>query len=174
MNARPATQRLFFALWPDAAAHEQVVKLRGELALSGAAVAPDNLHLTLLFLGGTDAKTRLDIERSCDAVHVSSFTLTLDQVGYWPKPRIVWMGAANIPPALSSLVAQLNAIAARSSFTVDTRPYAPHITLVRKASALKGARITPLQWEAHNFSLMESQSTPNGVKYVELHRWNLQ
>ncbi len=174
MNERPATQRLFFALLPDAALHERLVKLRGELALNGAAVTSDNLHLTLLFLGGMDAKTRLDIERACDGVQAAAFTLTLDQIGYWPKPRIVWMGSTATPAALSELVAQLNAIAARSGYTVDTRPYAPHITLARKARALEGARITPLQWEARGFSLMESQSTPQGVRYVELRRWNLQ
>lgn len=175
MNEKPAMQRLFFALLPDAALHERLVKLRGELALNGAPVAPGNLHLTLLFLGGTDAATRLDIERACDSVRAAAFTLTLDQIGYWPKPRIVWLGATATPPALNELVAQLNALAARSGFTVDTRPYAAHITLARKARAPdKKLSITPLQWEARGFSLMESQPTPQGVRYVELRRWGLQ
>ncbi|MCL4316324.1 MAG: RNA 2',3'-cyclic phosphodiesterase [Gammaproteobacteria bacterium] len=174
MNEKPATQRLFFALLPDATLHERFIRLCNELAINGAPVAPGNLHLTLVFLGSTDANTRLDIERACDSVQAAAFTLTLDQTGYWPKPHIVWLGSTVTPPELSQLVAQLNAIAARFGFTVDTRPYAPHITLARKARALKGARITPLQWEARGFSLMESQPTPQGVRYVELRRWNLQ
>lgn len=173
MNERPATQRLFLALLPDAALHQQLVKLRDELAVNGAPVAPGNLHLTLVFLGTTDAGTRLDIERACDNVRAAAFTLTLDQIGYWPKPRIVWLGSTATPPELNALVAELNAIAARSGFSVDTRPYAPHITLARKARALKARAAGPLVWKARSFSLMESQSTPQGVRYVELRRWEL-
>ncbi|RJQ48641.1 MAG: RNA 2',3'-cyclic phosphodiesterase [Gammaproteobacteria bacterium] len=173
MNERPATQRLFFALLPDATLHERLIKLCSDLAINGAPVAPGNLHLTLVFLGATDAATRLDIERACGNVCAAAFTLTLDQIGYWPKPRIVWLGSTATPPELSALVAGLNAIAARSGFSVDTRPYAPHITLARKARALKGRPVAPLQWEARGFSLMESQSTPQGVRYIELRRWEL-
>lgn len=173
MNEKPVTQCLFFALLPDAALHEQLVKLRDELALNGAPVASGNLHLTLVFLGNTDAGTRLGIERACDGLQAAAFTLTLDQIGYWPKPRIVWLGATTTPPALNELVVQLNAVASRSGFAVDTRPYAPHITLARKARALKARAVEPLAWEARSFSLMESQSTPQGVHYVELRRWEL-
>jgi 2'-5' RNA ligase len=174
MNERPVTQRLFFALLPDATLHERLIKLCSGLAINGAPVAPGNLHLTLVFLGSTDAATRQEIERACDHLQAAAFTLTLDQLGYWPKPRIVWLGATAAPPELIALVAELNGIAARSGFPVDTRPYAPHITLMRKVRALKGGPVAPLQWEARSFSLMESQSTPQGVRYVELRRWNLQ
>src|SRR5437773_9358604 len=92
--------RTFIALDPGKAIRDRLVSLQENLAKSGADVKwvePDNLHLTLLFLGEVDQR---DLTPVCRAVaevaaHLAVFPLTLEQTGAFPnarRPRTLWVG----------------------------------------------------------------------------------
>ena len=68
-----STQRLFFAIWPDEAVQTRLRAAARELVSPGArAVAPDTVHLTLLFIGSADAARRACLEQAADGVKGSA------------------------------------------------------------------------------------------------------
>ena len=74
--------RLFFALWPDSRTRAAIAALAGQVAAQtgGRATAPDNVHLTLAFLGAQprDSVAALAAAATAAALDASSFVLTLD------------------------------------------------------------------------------------------------
>jgi len=170
------TQRLFFALWPDAAVCERLRAMVRELVPPEArAIAPDAIHLTLLFIGSTDSARRVCLEQAADAFKGSAFTLTLDQLGFWHKPQILWLGCSALPAPVLSLVQALTAGAEQCGVKTETRPYQAHVTLARKV--LKGPLtvlpIKPIVWPVKRFCLVESHTDPEGVRYQPLQFWPL-
>lgn len=170
------TQRLFFALWPhdDLRARLATVVKEGE-RWGGRAVATENLHITLVFLGSITQAQRDFLEQQAERIALPPFSLTLDHLGHWPKPQVLWLGVPAVPRPLLALVEALNRATASCGLRPDDRPYAPHLTLRRKVA--KGPRnetIAPLEWPVHDFALVESNSLSSGVEYRVLHTWPLQ
>ena len=173
---RPAAQRLFFALWPDASLQHRIHALaRTALARgNGRLVAPGNLHLTLAFLGAVDADRRRCLEAAAGTVRTGRFSLEFDVAGYWAKPRVLWFGCSRPPQALLDLVASLQSGVRACGFDPDRRPYAVHLTVARSVAHNPGAAgIAPLYWPVDGFVLVESQTRPEGAQYRPLRAWAL-
>lgn len=170
------TRRLFFALWPSGAVRESLADLlKGESSRTGRRVPDTNLHLTLAFVGNVSVEQRACMEAAAGTVVAAPFTLTLDRLGYWPRPRIVWAGAGTTPDALRDLVARLNAALSSCGYQPEQRPYQAHVTLSRKAQAAPRRREIPaIFWPAVEFCLVESVSEEHGSVYRVLARWPLQ
>lgn len=167
-------QRLFFALWPDEALREALTPLlRLKRECGGRAHPPSNLHITLNFLGMVDAAIRDCLERAADEIAVPPFELTLDRFGYWPRPKVMWLGCSKVPGPLQALVEGLNGAMRGCGLQPEGRPYHPHLTLLRKAQRAPTAEPPSLTWQADDFVLAESVSTPGGVEYRVLRRWPL-
>ncbi|MEN8170082.1 MAG: RNA 2',3'-cyclic phosphodiesterase [Pseudomonadota bacterium] len=167
-------QRLFFALWPDEPLREVItplLKLHRECG--GRAHPPGNLHLTLNFLGGVGAETRDCLERAAGEIIIPPFELTLDHFGYWPRPRVVWLGCSEIPEPLGELVVALNRVVERCGLQPEQRPYQAHLTLLRKARQAPAGPAPELPWRVNDFVLAQSVSTLSGVEYRVLRRWDL-
>ncbi len=171
----PERLRLFFALWPtpdlQAAFHRAA---RQVVAGGGKPVVADNLHLTLAFLGGVGAEQRACVEAMADQIRAPGFRLTLDQVGYWSRPRAVWLGCSDTPEALRDLAGQLNAGLPACGLQPEERPFAAHLTVVRKASRGPAERtLQPLLWPVDDFVLAQSVTRAEGARYSVLRRWSL-
>lgn len=169
------TQRLFFALWPELefARHLYGIagkKMRGE----GRRVVPENIHLTLAFLGSVDASFRQCAEQAASGVRTAAFVLPLEQVGCWSRSGILWAGPVRTPEPLLQLVQVLNAGLAGCGYEPETRPYAAHLTLARKVRRChQGHPIEPLEWEVRRFCLVESHTHSEGARYEILRAWEL-
>lgn len=170
-----AARRLFFALWPDGAVRAALAGvLEDEPPRTGRCVPAGNLHLTLAFVGTVTAEQRACMEIAAAAVEAAPFTLTLDRLGYWPRPRVVWAGTGVTPAALRALVARLTTGLSGCGYAPEQRPYQAHVTLVRKASAGPQRReIPPIVWTAADFCLVESVAGDGGSVYRVLARWPL-
>jgi len=167
-------RRLFFALWPDEDVRRALVAADRGLGREGRRVAADNLHLTLLFLGATPADRQACFTAAAAGVQGEPFELVLDRFGHFPRPRVLWLGSSRPPAALVRLVEALGAALLPCGFTPESRPFAPHVTLRRKARRLPALQPeTPVVWPVHDFCLCESVSTPDGVQYRVLERWGL-
>ena len=84
------TQRLFFALWPELEIATRLHDLAGKpMHGAGRRVPPENIHLTLAFLGAVPASFRQCAERVATAIHGEPFTLVLEQLGCWSKSGIL-------------------------------------------------------------------------------------
>ena len=170
------TPRLFFALWPPTELSRELYRLAGNALRDGSArrVVPENIHLTLAFLGSVDASFRECAERAASAIRSESFTLILEQMGCWPKSGILWAGSAQTPGPLLHLVQSLNAGLTGCGFEAEKRPYAAHLTLARKAHQIHGSQaIEPHSWEINRFCLVQSHARQEGAHYETLRSWEL-
>jgi 2'-5' RNA ligase len=175
LESAPAKHRLFFALWPPAALQTWLAVVAHDLQgeLGGKMTRADSIHLTLVFLGDV-LSTRLDeVVAIGDAVRWHRFTLTIDTCGCWVHNRIAWAAPEGTPPALTELVTELQTRVRGLGFAIDERPYAPHITLVRKASRprRKARMEIAEQWPVEDFALVRSQLDAQGSRYSVIRRW---
>jgi 2'-5' RNA ligase len=171
----PPSERLFFALQPEPPVRDGLQGIAAALPEHrGRPVHPADRHITLVFLGDTAPEQRTCAERAAAGVRARRFELSIDRVGYWPRPRILWAGCSHTPGALLELVQGLQQALVGCGFRPERRPYAPHITLARKAH--KPTEITldkPLTWPVRSFVLMGSDLDAPPPRYRVLARWPL-
>ena len=164
--------RLFFALWPDSALQAKLAAWAGQAAGRGRAMRQENIHLTLAFLGATDAALVPHLIALAANVRFDPIRLRLDRVGYWKHNRIIWCGAAQDPPALAGLVSELRAHLDDAGVRYDRKAFVSHLTLVRNAAGLDAAPAwVPLAWKADDFALVESVRVDGRVNYQVLQRF---
>ncbi len=168
-------KRLFFALWPHDVTRQQITQLIGRLSDDNLKkVRPENLHITLSFLGNVDSETEQQLIERTARIDASAFTITFTQLHFWRKPKILCLLSQQPPPlSMLFLVQQLAEIGEICGLKTEDRPYKPHITLARKARRAYPLQFKPIVWSAESFCLVESTSTVNGVSYRVLHTWKL-
>jgi 2'-5' RNA ligase len=180
MSPRPGearvadTIRLFFALWPDDAVRRALAAWATALQreCGGRPTRPDNLHMTLAFLGDTALARREELKRVAGGVTPRGFELVVDQPGYWKHNRIAWAGASADPPSLIEMVGELRVALEAAKFRFDAKPFVSHVTLLRKAHApAKMPALTPIVWRGSGFALIRSVPGPNGTDYVVEAEW---
>lgn len=163
-----AGSRLFLALWPTAAAREALVRETARWSWpAGARPTPaEQWHLTLHFLGPV-AADRLPVLRDSLQLPLQPFALHLTSQAIWQRGLAVLL--AEPEPALLDLHRRLGLALAAVLQAVDTRPFAPHVTLARHASgAVPPGLDAPLRWQIHSYALVSS--TP-GAGYRCLQRY---
>jgi 2'-5' RNA ligase len=167
--------RCFFALWPDDAAAEMLDRVAADThqTCGGRIMRRDTLHLTLAFLGDIPVGRAADARRVADGIVAAPFELTMDCLGYWRHNRIFWAGGA-VPPRLTFIADALADGLRAAGFSLDTRPFAPHVTLLRDAHcAVMPELPRSITWPVREFVLAESRLSPNGARYEIVGRWAL-
>ena len=140
----------------------------------GRLTPPQNLHVTLVFLGAADAARRACVEAAADGVQAEGFTVTLDRTGWWRRPQVFWAGSSVTPQPLLDLVGALQVGCAACGFPRENRPFEVHATLARKVLAAPPAPgLEPIPWRIDRFVLVESALTPAGSEYRVLRTWPL-
>ena len=167
--------RVFFALWPPREAGEALARHGARLAKAsgGRAVAAANLHLTLVFLGDV-APGRIDsLRRAAGTVEARRFTLALDRLGSFRGSGVGWAGCRQPANELLALQSALSSALAAEGFPPEARPYAPHLTLVRRISApIAPEAIEAVTWEVGTFALVESRRERGG--YATVGEWPME
>jgi 2'-5' RNA ligase len=152
--------RLFFALWPP---EETALALeRWARPLKGRGTPAGNIHLTLAFLGEADPA------RACAAagrVQGAAFSLPVEEARHWADNDIVWAGPRSLPAALKQLVESLQLELFRAGFILERRPFAAHVTLLRKAPAQRLPALPTADWPVREFILASSTPTGRGADY---------
>ncbi len=122
--------RLFIAVRFSEEIHslllESIVSLQSQ-SLSGNFTNPQNLHLTLAFIGETGKVSA--VRRAMDELTVSLFILTVGGSGRFGN---LWWAGVEENPALQQLAFQLQTSLRRAGFSIESRPFKPHITLGRQ------------------------------------------
>lgn len=173
MSLSRPEQRLFFALWPGEAPRLRLGRLLADLPhLQARPTHLEDLHITLIFLGQVSAERRACIEAAADQAKLPSSELLLDQVDYWPGPRILWCGSSQTPVALRQGVEALAAALRPCGIEPERRPYVPHVTLARKAAFQPSFRLLePIVMPIREFVLVASQADAPPPRYRVLRRW---
>ncbi len=173
--AKPATRRLFFALWPDDATRNALNRTGKWLHQhwGGRCMRADTLHITLVFLGDLPAAQTDALLQGVQDIPSGAFELKLDQVGHWSHNRIGWLGLSQPSPALESLVLALRDQLRALDIPFDARPHTPHITLLRKAPGGAALECLPVNWMIDGFVLVASNLQTDGAHYDVLRTWRL-
>ncbi|NIO43145.1 MAG: RNA 2',3'-cyclic phosphodiesterase [Burkholderiales bacterium] len=170
-------QRLFFALWPNPKLQEALHRIGQSMqeAVSGRLVKEQNIHLTLAFLGSVSAERLDDLLAIGDSIRAEKFELKLSEIGCWTRSAVGWIAPESVPEPLEVLVLGLRQRLLKTGFLVDERPFAPHVTLLRKARCrLKPLPPkTPLEWRINQVVLMRSDTLPDGPEYCQVGSWPL-
>lgn len=175
MSEAAETVRLFFALWPESDLQAKLAAWAKQAAGRGRAMRREKLHLTLAFLGATEAALVPDLVALATGVRFAPIRLPLDRVGYWKHNRIIWCGAGDEPQALAALVGGLRARLDAAGIGYDPKPFVSHVTLVRDAAGLAAAPAwIPLVWEAGDFALVSSTRAEGRITYQVLQRFPAQ
>ncbi len=166
--------RLFFALWPDDEVRAGLERWSRELhaLCGGRTTRPENLHVTLAFLGSVEEARVAEVERAAGEVAPRAVSLVLDQPGYWKHNRIAWAGASTVPPGLDAFVAELRSALARSRVGFDAKGFVSHVTLLRDAREPKAMpALDPIPWKVDGFALVQSVTLPRGSRYEIRRSW---
>lgn len=176
MNNTIKTHRLFFALWPSDQVRQSIVDVFYSLPqkIKGRVMRPHNLHATLHFVGQVTEPTKDCMHVAAQSVNAEAFQLDLDCFGHFPKAKIFWMGTPNPPVQLVLLHKKLGAAIEDCGFNADTRPFSPHVTLMRKHSGPVPAKTEfSIPWRVEEFVLVESITYKEGVKYQVIEKYPL-
>jgi len=166
--------RLFTAIEIPESIRLQLSLLQG--GIPGARwSAPENMHLTLRFIGEVDQAVARDIDDVLADIREPAFSLSLKSVGEFGRKegRALWAGVAN-GDELQHLAAKIESALQRMGLPAETRKYSPHVTLAR----LKDVPISEIQaflsthamfktpaFEVRQFALFSSQTSPKGSRY---------
>ena len=131
--------RAFVAIFPPPETSEALVGAARELPLDGAVrwVRPENVHLTLKFLGEVPKEDLLDrVAEALEAVcgRHAPFEAGPSAFGAFPtakRARILWAGIDEGSARLRALAEDVEASLEPLGFGREDRAYTPHLTLGR-------------------------------------------
>lgn len=170
---QPKTARVFFALWPETELAHRMWREGQELQrrLGGRPTSEASVHMTLLFLGDVVEEHFQRLAESA-SVLFTPFAMTIDTAGCWSHNGVAWLAPSITPPELSQLVSALTQAIGIAGFDVERRPFAPHITVVRKVKCATLDRAVPkLEWRVAEYVLVRSARNMDGSVYSVIGRW---
>ena len=153
------------------------------MGLKAKWVRPQNIHLTLKFLGNIDPAAIEDIGRAMAeaAGECAPFTLTVGGIGFFPgirRPRVVWIGLGGATAVLLNLQGNLADRLAAVGFAKEKRSFKAHLTLGRIRQAVNPnildqaiqaySDIGNLKFSADRIILFKSDLKPSGAVYSHL------
>ena len=164
MTGAVASQRLFYALWPDHGT--RVALARMQAALQGRRTPIQNLHLTLAFLGQQPSERLPVLKQILADLPKVEMQLVLDRIGYFPRNRIAWIGMREVPAALVMLERNLMQSLLRHDIRLkNPSHFKPHVTLAREAAAPPEIAFSQILWRATQFALVQSTNEPDRASY---------
>ncbi len=136
-----ARHRLFTAI--DIGARQPLVELEQRLEETGAdlkLVEPENIHVTLKFLGDTEEARIPAVEEAMHtaAADVEPYRATMQGVGVFPHPgyiKVIWIGVDD-DGQTKQIAEALDDELAEHGFKKEKHGFTPHATVAR----MKGAR----------------------------------
>jgi 2'-5' RNA ligase len=151
-------------------------------------VPPQNLHLTLKFLGEQREERLAEVVLAIEEIAAARapFAVTLHGLGAFPgmeHPRILWVGIADGALAIRALQSEVETALERRQFARENRPWHPHLTIGRVFDARRWrreagpalresiARAATKRFgtlEVSRVALMRSDLHPSGARYSEL------
>lgn len=170
--------RLFYAVMLDEnckTALDACCRALGPHLEKGRFTRPENLHLTLVFLGEAD----LDAAKNClHRLQAAPFEIVIAGLGRFRQPGgdVLWAG---VQPDEWLLRAQqsLEGLVRQAGVPVENRPYRPHLTLARGVRLIPETNLADLEpllpgcrMRVNTVSLMESRRENGRLRYVERER----
>jgi RNA 2',3'-cyclic 3'-phosphodiesterase len=151
----------------DISATSQILTFENEIEKIGAdvkLVEPENIHITLKFLGDTEEKFIEAIEQSMkEAVKgIKPFPITLRGTGVFPNKnymKVIWIGILD-NDQIKPITQQIDTRLASLGFKKETRGFSPHLTIGRVKTAKNKEKLLQILERHQNeeFTVQEVQS----------------
>jgi 2'-5' RNA ligase len=177
--------RLFVALGISAKVRANLTALISDLRSAESKLRwmnPNNLHLTLKFIGEVPAPQLPEIEAQLAQARVpQAAELIFKGLGFFPderRPSILWVGVQT-NEHVAALVKQIDEALVKGKVAREEKTFVPHLTIGR----FRETRISPAlrsameKWEQHEFGrstvnefqLMQSTLQSSGAEHKVLH-----
>lgn len=149
---------------------------RSRVRLNARWILPENLHITLWFLGEVDEAVGAAVASTLQRpFETPSFTLRVSGAGAFPPtgtPRVLWMGIVEGQASLAALHDEIAARLVPLGFEREARRYSAHLTVARVKHASASVRDT-LQaaiadvgsCTVRAVTLFRSRTSPRGATY---------
>jgi 2'-5' RNA ligase len=175
---RLKTMRLFVAVPVPEKIKERIAELGKEIIGDSAngivPVKPQNMHLTLKFIGETDESNVKELEQKLSNVQAPKFNCKLRGVGVFPNEsyvRVVWVGVES-NNALECLAKKIMDALKGCEGHGQDEEFSAHLTIARvkkkldvRAFLQKHKNEEFGSFEVSEFYLMQSVLKPSGPEY---------
>lgn len=179
--------RAFIAVKLEADVRQALAEVQTKLKRSGAHVGwvqPENIHLTLVFLGNIGSNGIPGLSSGLDGISArkAPFSLEVNGIGSFggKRPKVVWAGVEGSGmAALNVLQAEVAALVTSQGFVLEERAFHSHLTLGRVRSPRGAAELVSAMEAVKDIRfgtiavrsvyLMRSQLQPQGPVYSVIH-----
>ena len=144
-------------------------------------VEPQNIHITVRFLGNITPAMAEKIFNEMKKVQFATFNVQINGLGAFPNlrySRVVWAGITEGADQLKSVFSQLEPRLRGLGLTPDFKGFSPHLTIARVRSGRNKAQLAEFITENANYEfgainaqclrLKKSELTPKGPIYSTL------
>lgn len=144
-------------------------------------VKPHLMHITLRFLGDTEATSLPIVAATLDriAARNDAFSLRLDRPGCFPnnkRPRVIWVGLQGQLETARALKQEIDEALVPLGWEQEDQSFRPHLTVgrVKDSRKVRGFRwegnVEPLPVSVQAIHLIESVLHPTGPIYTVRHK----
>ena len=162
----------------------EILNVQSMLAETGAhlkLVKPDNIHITVRFLGNISPSQVDEIYDAMRKVDFSPFEIEIKGVGVFPNIRrinVIWAGIKKGADELANIFNQLEPRLQKIGFKKETRGFSPHLTIARVRTSHRKVELIRCLKEIENYEfgtfearclrLKKSILKPKGPIYLTL------
>lgn len=176
--------RLFVAIFPPPEIRDSLAASTNSIRIEGDArwVRPENIHLTLKFLGEVSDETVRGIPTALGKAAAGHAPLELSPSGFGSFPserraRVIWVGAKGDVDGLRDLAEDIEASLEPLGFERESRGFSPHFTLGRakKRPVKMEVESEPdiPAFEVEEILLIKSETKKEGAVYTPLETFRL-
>jgi len=144
-------------------------------------VEPENIHLTLKFLGNVSTARLAEVKVALQQLAFPAFSVEIKGAGAFPNLNhmsVIWVGIEEGWSQVEQIYEQVERLLSPLGFRKEGRPFSPHITIARVRSGRKRDEIANLLRHLSEESfgtipvdkvkLKQSILSPSGPKYSNL------
>ncbi len=178
--------RAFIAIELPKDFKDYLANIQAEFKATGADVKwvePNNIHLTLKFLGEIDDKKMAEVARVLETVACAekSFSIRLKSIGAFPNtnsPRVIWVGLDKGDNETGMIAGMLEEKISEIGIPKENRSFSTHITIGRLRSGLNRLKLVrmlnslednpskeDLEFKVSKITLFKSTLAPYGPIY---------
>lgn len=161
-----------------------VAGLRQAADVRASWTRPENVHLTIKFLGDIPLANVASVSQAAARASqsLSPFKLIAEQCGVFPThgpPRVLWIGITDSVGKLAQLHSQLEEVSAIAGFPKEPRPFHPHLTIARLRHSMNARKLgaahraldfPPAEIDVSELLVIRSELGPAGSKYSIISR----
>ncbi|MBS3815365.1 MAG: RNA 2',3'-cyclic phosphodiesterase [Hadesarchaea archaeon] len=181
--------RSFISIEIEEEIKNRLTKIQNELVRTGAdlkLVEPENIHLTLRFLGDVPEDDLTEIKSAIQDSKkvIGPFKLQVKGMGVFPKPsyiRVIWAGVGNGSDETTAIRKSLDQNLTEIDYPPDRKDYTPHLTIARVKTGKNKDSLNEIVNEnseedfgscmVNGIELKESELTPEGPIYSTIEKF---